>query len=285
MSVHKLNFIEAARIAPNPVSPDTIKSKAPREVLKIFHAGITQVLGTLVLPGFAFGTGVKWGGITNKHIHEHFNNRTFTQGELSKMPIEVWNKIEREMATAMRLSDNDVKIQLEGMTRQLETFVERSGENIHAPVHNLLRSLVILVWVSLETLSEDLLVASIREHPECFSLTGREEWKFRSRRAIRKSYLTAFSTDNFDIKALISSESIDATSLLRNVLVHKAGFADDEFLNEGRKLALLTPFHTLHATQAIELNGQIVESILSPAIQCGYDLVVAVDKWIVTHKP
>jgi hypothetical protein len=285
MPLHKLNFIEAARIAPNPISPDSINSKAPRDVLRVFHAGITQVLGTLVMPGFAFGTGVKWGGITNKHIHEHFNNLPFTQAELSKMPIEVWNKIEREMATAMRLSDDEVKIQLEGMTRQFETFVERCGENIHAPVHNLLRSLVILIWVSLETLSEDLLLASIREHPECFTLAGNEEWKFRSRKAIRKSYLSAFHIDNADINALINAECIDATSLLRNVLVHKAGFADDEFLDKGRRLALLTPFHALQATQPIELNGQIVDSILSPAIQCGYDLVVAVDKWIVAHKP
>jgi hypothetical protein len=108
MPLHKLNFIEAARIAPNPISPDSISSKAPRDVLRIFHAGITQVLGTLVLPGFAFGTGGKWALITNKHINEYFNNRAFTQADLSQMPIEVWNKIEGEMATAMRLSDDEV---------------------------------------------------------------------------------------------------------------------------------------------------------------------------------
>lgn len=86
--------------------------------------------------------------------------------------------------------------------------------------------------------------------------------------------------DEFDFKL---SEALDALSAIRNAIVHRGGFADDEYraCAATQKFAMLPE---LAADGAIMLDGDKAKDILDKMVLTAMKLIMAVDQWIAHQR-
>ena len=112
----------------------------------------------------------------------------------------------------------------------------------------------------------------------CMGTIFRTERRFEFTRlsSTREAYLRAFSEKSSRIDAAISNKSIDALSAVRNILLHKAGEADDEYV---RQQTFLTLPKTAKG-ERIKLDGQNTSDLIKPAVASCKSLMIAVDDWI-----
>jgi len=106
--------------------------------------------------------------------------------------------------------------------------------------------------------------------------------QFTSLDDIRAAYSLAFSekakkarTDNID--AALASKSLDALSAVRNLIVHKAGLADEVYLEDCRTAPNAPP---LRDKERLMLNGAMCHDLIGPVIKVSVDLIIAVDSWL-----
>ncbi|WP_441281069.1 hypothetical protein [Tardiphaga sp. 862_B3_N1_1] len=112
----------------------------------------------------------------------------------------------------------------------------------------------------------------------CMGTIFRAERRFEFTRlsSIREAYVRAFSEKASRIDTAIANKSIDSLSAVRNVLLHKGGEADDEYVRQQKFLTLPS------ATKGdkIRLDGQNTSELIKPAIASCKSLMIAVDDWI-----
>jgi hypothetical protein len=112
--------------------------------------------------------------------------------------------------------------------------------------------------------------------------------KFTSLSEIRASYSLAFSEKikkkvrTFSIDAALSNRALDALSAVRNLIVHKAGRADQEYIDQ-QKDAPTAPGLELNKTLAVD--GELVRSLVLPVIMCSKELITSVNNWVKATKP
>lgn len=107
----------------------------------------------------------------------------------------------------------------------------------------------------------------------------RPRFSFDRLDGIREAYGSAFpETPRLD-KAL-SDESLDALSALRNLLVHRAGIVDSEYLRKAKSLKL--PQATLG--MPVTLDGDVVMNLIGPAINASNELLSSVDEWLIKNQ-
>lgn len=104
----------------------------------------------------------------------------------------------------------------------------------------------------------------------------RDRFEFSRLEGIREAYAAAFHKNSDHIDAALSDDALDALSAVRNVIVHRAGIADTEYLRRSKHLKL----PPANAGAPIHLDGQIVVNLVRPAFACGSKLIGAVDDWI-----
>jgi hypothetical protein len=108
----------------------------------------------------------------------------------------------------------------------------------------------------------------------------RERFEFSRLSDIREAYARAFDKDSSQIDEALTDKVIDALRIVRNVIVHKAGAADSEYLKMVSSLRL--PPAALG--RPIVLTGENVVNLVSPVIDCSKGLLSAVDAWLIKHK-
>jgi hypothetical protein len=113
-------------------------------------------------------------------------------------------------------------------------------------------------------------------------LVSTKKVKFTSLADIREAYSLAFSEkckkarpDKID--EALADNRLKATSLVRNLLVHKGGVADSVYVDES-KSAPTAP--RLEAGTALALDGELSNSLVGPAILSGVNLIKSVDAFI-----
>lgn len=118
---------------------------------------------------------------------------------------------------------------------------------------------------------------------QCVGSVLRRRINFTRLEDIREAYSRAFraedsasSTDGID--AALASQSLDALSAVRNLIVHRAGVADATYLEDMLK-SPTTP--RLQLKQELQLSGEIVRGLIDPVATCCVDLVQATDGWLV----
>lgn len=98
---------------------------------------------------------------------------------------------------------------------------------------------------------------------------------------IREAYSVAFSDDlgssTRGIDSILADDVFDALSLLRNLLVHKSGFADEEYVNGSKQVPSLPQ---LEKNGLFEPSRETIEKIVVPAIAKAKELIVSVDDWV-----
>lgn len=108
----------------------------------------------------------------------------------------------------------------------------------------------------------------------------RDDWaKFTRREGILDAYFTVFGRDEERLKFILKSEKLKHLSALRNVLVHKAGVADEEFLRMTKNDSRLSQFSS---GEKVLLNGEIVCEFCNEVERLGSELIKFVDDWL--HK-
>jgi hypothetical protein len=112
----------------------------------------------------------------------------------------------------------------------------------------------------------------------CMGTIFRSERRFEFTRlsSAREAYMKAFSEKSSKVDAAILSNSIEALSVVRNILLHKAGVADDEYVKQQRYLSI----PKAPKGQPIQLDGQNTSDLIKPAIASSKSLMIAVDDWI-----
>ncbi len=98
---------------------------------------------------------------------------------------------------------------------------------------------------------------------------------------IRSAYARAFKVDFDVIKAAIMDSCFDTLSAVRNVIVHKSGEADSEFIAATSTDAM---FAGLQEGKSLVLNGTMVQSIIKSSFAKSLELILAVDQWMVDHE-
>lgn len=99
---------------------------------------------------------------------------------------------------------------------------------------------------------------------------------------IRDAYLRAFSENHTEIREAIYDHSLDALAICRNVIVHRAGVVDQEAIDRlYPDVQQLLP--AMHLKHRLELNGEILNAIFTPAIKACCNLIRHVDAWLVHH--
>ena len=103
---------------------------------------------------------------------------------------------------------------------------------------------------------------------------------FSSLSGIREAYAQAFSKDYDAIDEALNDETLDVVSQVRHVIVHKAGRVDDDYL---ARTASLSGAPGVTAGEQLLLDGETVGLLLGEILQCGSNLVDAVDRWLLAH--
>jgi hypothetical protein len=103
---------------------------------------------------------------------------------------------------------------------------------------------------------------------------------FDSLSGIRHAYALAFAKDATKIDAALRADALDLASQIRHVIVHRAGKIDDSYLKKTKHIAAAP-----RGEQGcpIELDGEIVSSILRGLLECGKSLCTSVDAWLKAH--
>ncbi len=94
---------------------------------------------------------------------------------------------------------------------------------------------------------------------------------------IREAYARAFESDYSAIRNSLADESLDHLSALRNVLVHKAGKADDKFVED---IAGCEHFASISERDPVILDGEIVADLVWSVVNQASSLLSAVDAWL-----
>lgn len=97
---------------------------------------------------------------------------------------------------------------------------------------------------------------------------------------IRKAYGSAFARNTTRIDQVLKSPALEALSIVRNLLVHKANAIDPEYLRRAKSLDVPRG----EIGHRIVLDGETVVKLIEPAMNCGADLISAVDEWLEQHK-
>ena len=190
----------------------------------------------------------------------------------------------------------------------MNSVIAQIGESLHSVV----RSVLVQAWTAFEVMAGDLWEGALNEHPHVlaglheksnsnrevplwvlqkhnFDLSNvmgtilKEKFNFTVLADIRKAYLSAFSKKGLSVKTAIENDALDALSLLRNLLVHKAGMIDETFLRQAEKIPSLKYICSCGEGVLAPLDGVSVAEFMGNAVVCAYDLIQAVDNWISSH--
>jgi len=185
-------------------------------------------------------------------------------------------------------------------------------------IEGLLSTLLVQAWTTFEAFATDTWVTALNEHPAILAeLRGkqrgndaearskdlkkidlswlqrhdydvsrrmgnvlRNRFSFDSLRGIREAYRAAFAVDSEAILTPLENEALTAVSAVRNVLVHRAGKADDEYVKITKAIPL-APKASIGSK--IPLDGANVAEMLLTGRTLAVDMFRAVDDWLFTH--
>jgi hypothetical protein len=104
---------------------------------------------------------------------------------------------------------------------------------------------------------------------------GQRRFEFTRLSGIREAYSCAFSEKSSKVDAALGSKTLDALSAVRNMLVHKAGLADAEYI----RLSSSLDVPKTELGSPVHLDGEVVAKLVKGAVTSANSLLIAVDDW------
>lgn len=294
--MHEFKLLEATRIQAVQMEGVILPSPACQQCLLSFQENMRLVVGTAAIPG--------WAAMIKMHWDMSFNNAAIDiwgpefLEKINKAPPEELKRFHSARDRAMEESISGInplqKEHLIVMTKEQEQLALNCGPFIFGMFYGILKTVCIQSWTAIEVLLEDLCMASIEQHPGCFSVETKERhmrtknnirgkggrFNFRSRDRFYDSYKSAFSSDA-DIMKIVMDEGIARLAVVRNLLVHKSGIVDAVFIDEDlSKVPSLNIFPNIKKDDPLLFDGEIVCTIVDAAVAQGYALLRSVDRWL-----
>lgn len=228
------------------------------------------------LPGFYVLSAEKW---ILASIQAH---QDVTGGRPATNPVELGRidiKHKRLFLDGVGTGDM-MKAQMKEKTAVFQDLVNACDHEIQDIVYGIFKSMIIQSWTAFEMLLGDIVRRLQVAHK---TLLPQDKFRFDSRREFRKSYTKAFNDPTID--AVLDNHIIDALALVRNVLVHANGFADERFLSQNENAYPVNPvlqkcFPNMVLGAKVLLNGEIVRNLMEPCLIKGSDLAIEVDNWL-----
>lgn len=280
--MHDLKFFEVSQIKPLPASDCTIEPLP--EIYHNFLENFAVVAWMKEFPGYTFWAGTKFDKAELQAQTDIIGSHRKAQTDVEEKKVAA--KTAFYMAKALNVPAKDWCRNVAGNTLRFEGVVAHTGKHIHAIVHNLLKGIIVQSCTALEVLIADLFRKTRDKYGAL--MEAKKNATFGSRFNFRAAYNTAFN--DASINTALNHESIDALSLLRNAIVHNAGVVDDSFMNSipntkgypGYPLCALLQQQIpgLNVGAEIPLDGERVKEIVNPAMNQGYQLVVALEQWL-----
>ena len=107
-----------------------------------------------------------------------------------------------------------------------------------------------------------------------------QKFSFRSREKFKDAYKFAFEADSA-IDSILSSQELNAIVAVRNLFVHKGGVADSTFMDVDMPDApQLKNYLNPQLNRRITMDGASTRAIIDDAVSKAYELVRAVDRWM-----
>jgi hypothetical protein len=106
-------------------------------------------------------------------------------------------------------------------------------------------------------------------------------YTFSRLEGIREAYAAAFCEKTDDLDKALTDVALDILSALRNVIAHKAGIADREYLDRCKTFDGLPRATEGHS---IELDGKMTAHMIGEAAFCCAVLIRNVDEWLSVHR-
>jgi hypothetical protein len=168
-------------------------------------------------------------------------------------------------------------------------------------------------WTTFEVLAEEVWQAALNAHPQGLAeLTGgrkgagkdksvslwllqkyrydlssnmgtvlKDKYSFDRLEGIREAYTDAGIDGDPGIKQAISNRSLDALSIVRNIIVHNGSIADGEYV---KRHADLPESLRVGLDNPVVLDGEIVSDLVKPVVRLSYNLMAAVDAWLASRS-
>ena len=108
----------------------------------------------------------------------------------------------------------------------------------------------------------------------------KDRYGFDSLGGIRSAYGEAFSKNFEAIDIELANKSLDALSIVRNVIVHRSGVADEEYVERRMSVAEAPD---VQLGQPVPITGELFRSLSDPVMMCANRLLKAVDQWLLTN--
>ncbi len=103
---------------------------------------------------------------------------------------------------------------------------------------------------------------------------------FRSLSGVREAYHRAFSKHAKPIDEILDDEGLQFAAAVRNLLIHKRGIVDEEFL---KQVSSIPNIPKIEIGQKFPLNGKLTAALADSSKCCAVWLVVAVHQWLLDH--
>jgi hypothetical protein len=166
-------------------------------------------------------------------------------------------------------------------------------------------SLIILSWACFETLAEDLWEAAVNARPSKLAtgkvsvdglkmygfdveykmgtlLKNSDKRSFRTLWDIRDAYSDTFKDQGQCIASILDDVELQHTAAVRNVLIHKGGKIDVEYLKQVDNVPNAVKGKDRVGTK-YPLSGKITSERCEAAIASAAKLIKAVHAWIICH--
>lgn len=161
---------------------------------------------------------------------------------------------------------------------RFEAFV-KFDPDFQKEVYGTFLTQLVMTWTAFETLAGDLWRAILICDPE--AIEKPESHRFHLLDKMRIAYKVLIPPSQ-KIDTILAEIGLRKLNLVRNVALHKAGIVDQKFIGDAAGISWIVPDEV---NQPIKLDGERVRDLINPVIQCGLDLINAVDKWITIKRP
>jgi hypothetical protein len=313
--MHELHFEKAIQFHKTYAAlPSTVKDEKIRDLAIAFAANVDRVVAMLRLAPYIAGVS-KRVGFHLPPLAEILSRASDLNApevvEAGRKLAALYNSTQE----VIRKTDEE-----DGYL-SLAFFASTLPVVIRPGIEAILEAQIVAVWGAFETLAGDLWVECVNQRPRLgFIALGTEpksedpeehskqikkkyaftveklrdpnigtkmgtllrddRTKFTRLAWIFDAYCTVFG-DEPKISDALDGKKLKQLSALRNVLVHKAGFVDDEFWQKARGHARLEQFEK---GKRIAVDGNLCAEFCGEGVRCSVGLIKFADDWLEANK-
>jgi hypothetical protein len=297
-------------------------AKSLRPIIRSFRRNMNRVRGLGILPiqlvaSATMNEAARMEALANKKVP--FHDPRITQNDPQFDP-KLFKEVDEERMRIARnwLDQNPTKLVILGMMGLNHTITSGDEDTFHS-VQALMAAMLIGLWTAFESLAQDTWISAVNACPNPLAsnvmsaadsalktgnlaksisyahFTGSDfdfrktmgtllfrekKVDFQQLKTLRAAYKVAF---NDEFEPIFDAESANLLRLeaVRNLFVHKGGVADDAFLNRVREEV---EFQKLKLGNLLHVDGQYIAKQANAVINCGTNLVSAVDKWLADNS-